>query len=127
LHGYKGISNLRINQKGEGEKLSVLACGHFTCAKCIADLIAHSPKCPSCRVPINVKHGQVMTVTIRDPDMTVPMNDEAESRVNLEKYGSKISAFVKFTEQTLASNVDAKIILFIQFSRFVSYAFYRSD
>lgn len=68
-----------------------------------------------------------MTVTIRDPDMTVPMNDEAESRVNLEKYGSKISAFVKFTEQTLASNVDAKIILFIQFSRFVSYAFYRSD
>jgi hypothetical protein len=59
-----------LNSKGEGELVSVLPCGHFTCSECCKGVIeVATPRnpatCPECRELIDTEPGKVMTVTIR--------------------------------------------------------------
>jgi hypothetical protein len=99
----------------------VLSCGHLTCVECIAPLfIGKFARCPLCRVKIDLKSGQVMTVTIKTPKAERPVNAELETGQDVERYGSKIFEFVKFTQRTLEKDSESKIILFIQFNRFVT-------
>jgi hypothetical protein len=60
-----------------------------------------------------------MTVTIKKPKTELPINAELENNEIVEKYGSKIFEFVKFTKLTLEKNPESKIILIIQFNRLV--------
>jgi hypothetical protein len=112
-----------IDQKGEGEKVSVLSCGHFTCNDCCAKLIGQTngraPICPMCRAPINHRAGQVMTVTIRKPIEDKPASADIEKKTDIEKYGTKVCEFIKFAQQTMQDDHESKIILFIQFNRLV--------
>jgi hypothetical protein len=110
-----------IDQKGEGDKVSVLPCGHLLCDGCCAGLIKEingkPPSCPMCRVRINHRDGQVMTVTIRKPVEDKPAPAEIEKKTDIEKYGTKVCEFIKFAQQTMQDDQESKIILFIQFNR----------
>jgi hypothetical protein len=101
--------------------VSVLHCGHFTCNDCLDEIMRTGPKCPECREPIKRRGGQVMTVTIKKPKTEEDDDQDVELGNNeiVQKYGSKIFEFVKFTRVTLEKDPESKIILFIQFNRFV--------
>jgi hypothetical protein len=109
-----------MEQKGEGSKLSVLSCGHFTCPGCVAELLLHQRICPMCRAPLSQKAGGVMTVTIRKLDEEAPDDAELDNSANIAKYGSKVFAFIKFAQETMQEDPDNKIILFIQYTTFVT-------
>lgn len=113
-------------QKGEGERVSVLFCGHFTCDECVEGLLKTKPAhCPMCRERIDLTPDQVMTVTIRkpltaqkkEPASARPVNAELENNDVVERFGSKVYEFVKFAQRTMRINPESKIILFIQFDR----------
>lgn len=99
--------------------MAVISCGHIGCPECIEELIARNPKCPICRVDVDIKAGQVMTVTIKTPKPARPLKAEREINKDIEKYGSKVFEFVNFAQETMHENHESKIILFIQFNRFI--------
>jgi hypothetical protein len=100
--------------------VSVLNCGHFTCNDCLDKIMQNAQKCPQCREIIKRRGGQVMTVTIKKPKTEEDDDQDVGNNEIVQKYGSKIFEFVKFTRVTLEKDPESKIILFIQFNRFVN-------
>jgi hypothetical protein len=60
-----------------------------------------------------------MTVTIQKPRPAHPINFDLENNEVVEQFGSKVYEFVKFAQQTMEKDPESKIILFIQFTRYV--------
>jgi hypothetical protein len=60
-----------------------------------------------------------MTVTIRQLKPEGEEEELSEEDQQIEKYGSKVIAFIKFARETMAKDPEAKIILFIQFTRLI--------
>jgi hypothetical protein len=115
-----------LSPMGEGELVSVLPCGHFTCSECCQGMIAVSTprnpaSCPECRAKINEDGemaGRVMTVIVRQVKPGGEEEELSEEYMAIEKFGSKVIAFIKFAQETMEADPNAKIILFIQFTRF---------